>query len=331
VFFNSLHIPGRIMYIALGLLSGGLDSILAVRLLQEQKQLRVEGVTFITPFFGPQKARAAAAQLGIPLHEIDITDNPKHGYGKNMNPCIDCHALMFHEAAHLLKTLDLPGFLFSGEVLGERPMSQNRQSLQTVARESGTPDIIVRPLSAKLLPPTQPELEGMVDREMLLDLQGRSRKPQFALAKKWGITDFPNPGGGCLLTDPPFSQRLRDLFDHQSEITPVDLELLTIGRHLRVRPDLKIIAGRDEKDNERLTGLARNTDTLISLVDFPGPIVLIPGDASGPDCLLGARICVSFSSVRTRGEVDVYLHRRKSSSTVKISALPREQIDAWLL
>ena len=142
----------------------------------------------------------------------------------------------------------------------------------------------------------------MVDREMLLDLQGRSRKPQFALAKKWGITDFPNPGGGCLLTDPPFSQRLRDLFDHQTaDITRTDLELLTIGRHLRVRPDLKIIAGRDEKDNERLAGLARDTDTLISLVDFPGPIVLIPGDASGEDCLLGARICVSFSSARTQG------------------------------
>ena len=325
------------MYIALGLLSGGLDSILAARLLQEQHQLQVEAVTFVTPFFGPKRARAAAAQLGIPLHEIDITDihfamlqNPPHGYGKNMNPCIDCHAMMFREASCLLERLG-PGFLFSGEVLGERPMSQNRQSLATVAKASGCLDMILRPLSAKLLEPTGPELDGMVEREMLLDIQGRSRKPQLALAKQWGITQFPNPGGGCLLTDPPFSRRLRDLLEHQNEITRVDLELLNIGRHLRVRPDLKIIAGRDEKDNERLAGLARDTDTLISLVDFPGPIVLIPGEASGPDCLLGARICVSFSSARTRGDVDVYLHRKKSSSTVKISALPREQIDAWLL
>ncbi len=325
------------MYIALGLLSGGLDSILAARLLQEQKQLQVEAVTFITPFFGPGRARAAAAQLGIPLHEIDITDihfamlqNPPHGYGKNMNPCIDCHAMMFREAASLLERLG-PGFLFSGEVLGERPMSQNRQSLATVAKTSGCPDMILRPLSAKLLEPTRPELDGMVERERLLDLQGRSRKPQFALAKQWGITQFPNPGGGCLLTDPPFSQRLRDLLEHQKNITRFDLELLNTGRHLRVRPDLKIVAGRDEKDNERLAGLARDTDTLISLVDFPGPIVLIPEEASGPDCLLGACICVSFSSARTRGDVDVYLHRRQSSSTVKVSALPREQIDAWLL
>ena len=231
------------MYIALGLLSGGLDSMLAVRLLQEQPQLRVEGVTFVTPFFGPEKARAAAAQLGITLHEIDITEthfamlkNPKHGYGKNMNPCIDCHALMFREATKLLASLDLPGFVFSGEVLGQRPMSQNRRSLGIVARESGTPDVIVRPLSAKLLPPTQPELEGMVDRDMLMELEGRTRKPQMAQAKKWGITDFPNPGGGCLLTDPPFSRRLKDLFDHQDPdtITRTDLELLSANNFFMV-------------------------------------------------------------------------------------------------
>jgi hypothetical protein len=318
-------------------MSGGLDSILAVRLLQEQKQLRVEGVTFVTPFFGPEKARAAAAQLSIPLHEIDITDihfsmlqNPPHGYGKNMNPCIDCHAMMFREAASLLERLG-PGFLFSGEVLGERPMSQNRQSLATVAKASGCPDMILRPLSAKLLPPTQPELDGMVEREMLLDIQGRSRKPQFALAKQWGITQFPNPGGGCLLTDPPFSQRLRDLLEYQKDITRMDLELLNIGRHLRVRPDLKIIAGRDEKDNQRLMAVIRDTDALLSLVDFPGPSVLMPGTASDEDLLLGARICVSFSSARDKSEVAVFLHRKGISSTLKAAALPREQIEAWLI
>jgi len=328
------------MYIALGLLSGGLDSMLAVRLLQEQPQLRVEGVTFVTPFFGPEKARTAAAQLSIPLHEIDITEthfamlkNPKHGYGKNMNPCIDCHALMFSEAAKLLESLELPGFIFSGEVLGQRPMSQNRNSLETVARESGIPNNILRPLSAKLLEATQPELEGMVDRDMLLDLEGRTRKPQMALAEKWGITDFPNPGGGCLLTDPPFSRRLKDLFDHQDPdtITRTDLELLTIGRHVRMRPDLKIIIGRDEKDNDRLNALVRKTDTLISLVDFPGPTVLIPDNAQGEDCLLGTRICVTFSSARSKGAVNVFLHRPKSIITVKASAMPREDINKLFL
>jgi len=325
------------MYTALGLMSGGLDSILAARLLQEQKQLHVEAVTFVTPFFGPERARSAAAQLSIPLHEIDITDihfamlqNPPHGYGKNMNPCIDCHAMMFREAAKLLARLG-PGFLFSGEVLGERPMSQNRQSLETVARASGSPEMILRPLSAQLLAPTKPELDGMVDRELLLDIQGRSRKPQLALAKQWGITQFPNPGGGCLLTDPPFSRRLRDLLDHQNNITRTDLELLNIGRHLRIRPDLKIIAGRAEKDNQRLMALVRATDALMSLVDFPGPTVLMPGTASDDDLLLGARVCVSFSNARDKGEVAVFLHRKGISSTLKASALPREQIDAWLL
>jgi len=314
--------------------------MLAVRLLQKQKQLRVEGVTFITPFFGPKKARAAARQLGIRLHEIDITDshfnmlkNPKHGYGKNMNPCIDCHAMMFHEAARLLENLELPGFVFSGEVLGQRPMSQNRQSLETVAKESGTPKHILRPLSAKLLEPTSPELEGMVDRELLLDIEGRSRKPQMALAEKWGITDFPNPGGGCLLTDPPFSRRLKDLFSHQDPdtITRTDLELLTLGRHVRMRPDLKIIIGRDAKDNERLALLARNTDALIMLVDFPGPTVLIPADASGEDRLLGAQICAAFSNARDKGAVDVFVHTPKSSITVKASALPRENISSLFI
>jgi len=326
------------MHIALGLMSGGLDSILAARLLQEQKQLRVEAVTFVTPFFGPERARAAAAQLSIPLHEIDITDihfamlqSPPHGYGKNMNPCIDCHAMMFREAAKLLKSLEQPGFLFSGEVLGERPMSQNLQSLTTVANASGSPDIILRPLSAKLLEPTRAELDGMVDRELLLDIQGRSRKPQLALARQWCITQFPNPGGGCLLTDPPFSRRLRDLIEHQHNITRADLELLNIGRHLRVHPDLKIIAGRDEKDNHRLMSIVRDTDALLSLVDVPGPTVLMPGTATDADLLLGARICVSFSNARDKSEVAVFLHRKGISSTLKTSSLPREQIDAWLL
>jgi hypothetical protein len=247
-----------------------------------------------------------------------------------MNPCIDCHAMMFREAAKLLQRLG-HGFLFSGEVLGERPMSQNRQSLETVAKASGSPDMILRPLSAKLLDPTKPEREGMVDRGLLLDLQGRSRKPQLALAKQWGIARFPNPGGGCLLTDPPFSRRLRDLLGHHRDITRTDLELLNIGRHLRVRPDLKIIAGRDEKDNQRLMALVRDTDALLSLVDVPGPTVLMPGNAADDDLLLGARVCVSFSSARDRAAADVFLHRRGISSTLKASSLPREQINAWLL
>jgi tRNA U34 2-thiouridine synthase MnmA/TrmU len=201
------------MSTGVGLLSGGLDSILAICVLREQN-IRIEAVAFITPFFGPGNAQKAVKMLNVPLHVVDITDvhlqmlkKPKHGYGSGMNPCIDCHALMFREAGKLMQQWGAD-FLFSGEVLGERPMSQNKQSLRVVARDSGFEEYIIRPLSAKLLPITKPEHEGKVDRERLLDIQGRSRKRQMELAKQYGITEYPEPAGGCRLTEPNFSKRL---------------------------------------------------------------------------------------------------------------------------
>ena len=192
------------MTIGIGLFSGGLDSILAVRVLQEQN-IHIEAVTFVTPFFGAEKAREAAARLSVSLHILDITEkhfemlkNPRYGYGKNMNPCIDCHGLMFNQAGELMQKMG-GHFLFSGEVLGERPMSQNKNSLNSVANLSGFANYILRPLSALLRPETKPEREGLVDRSMLLDIRGRSRKPQIELAARYGIIQYPEPQGAASL------------------------------------------------------------------------------------------------------------------------------------
>ena len=204
---------------ALGLCSGGLDSILSAVVLGNQG-IAVEWISFETPFFSSVKARRAAAQLHIPLIVQNITQpylkmlrDPSRGYGKHINPCIDCHTLMFRLAGEVMKDRQMD-FLFSGEVLGQRPMSQTRSSLRYVEKHSGYRDVIVRPLSAKLLEETLPEKKGLVDRRLLLGLSGRSRKPQIQLARTWGITDYPAPAGGCLLTESVYSNRLKDLFSH---------------------------------------------------------------------------------------------------------------------
>ncbi|MCK4272394.1 tRNA 4-thiouridine(8) synthase ThiI, partial [bacterium] len=256
------------MVVGIGLFSGGLDSILAVKVLQEQG-IGIIGVTFTTPFFGAGRASEAARQLGMDHRILDITTehlemvrHPKNGYGRNMNPCIDCHAMMFRKAGEFMER-EGADFLFSGEVLGERPMSQNRGSLVRVARESGYEPVILRPLSARLLPETLPEREGKVDRERLLDLQGRGRKRQMELAAFYGIQDYPAPAGGCLLTDPIFSRRLRDLFQHSDSVTVQDLELLKVGRHLRLDDGFKMVVGRNQSENKRLGELCAPDDLLL--------------------------------------------------------------------
>jgi tRNA U34 2-thiouridine synthase MnmA/TrmU len=227
---------------AVALFSGGLDSILAVKLIQEQG-IEVRGVNFKTPFFGLSKTFAVIKNIDIDLEIIDITQelleilrNPKHGFGKNMNPCIDCHSLMFKKAGEYMIKIGA-SFIISGEVLGERPMSQNRNSLNIIKRESGFEGRILRPLSALLLAETIPEKEGLVDRSKLLDISGRSRKRQMELAAKMGIDDYPSPAGGCKLTEPAFSKRLRDLFT-QDSFSLEDIELLKLGRHFRLSKDI---------------------------------------------------------------------------------------------
>lgn len=290
------------MIVGIGLFSGGLDSILAVRVLQKQ-HVRIEVIVFVTPFFGPETAKKAVKQLNVPLHIIDITEKhfemlraPKYGYGSNMNPCIDCHALMFNQAGQLMEK-NRAHFLFSGEVLGERPMSQNKNSLKIVAKESGYEEFIIRPLSARLLPISKSEKEGLVDREKLLDIQGRSRKRQIEISKQFGITYYPNPASGCRLTDPSFSNRIKDLLQHNKKIVKRDLELLNVGRHLRINPNMKIVIGRNEKENDRLKSLKKKGDIILTIEDIPSPIVMIPQGAN--DAInLAASACVRYSDAQ---------------------------------
>ncbi|OQY13362.1 MAG: hypothetical protein B6I31_01335 [Desulfobacteraceae bacterium 4572_19] len=268
---------------ALGLSSGGLDSILSALVLQKQG-IEVEWISMETPFFSSVNAKMAGKANEIPVIVKDITDeylvmlkSPKAGYGKNMNPCMDCHALMFNIAGRVMEKKGFD-FLFSGEVVGQRPMSQNKNSLRYVERHSGFAGKILRPLSAKLLPETSFEKEGLVDRQQLLNISGRSRKIQMALAKKLGVKEFPAPAGGCRLTDIGFSGRLRDLFKYEKYYSKNDLFLLHHGRHLRLNKDIKIIVGRDQRDNENiLKYYDADSNVLIKMPDTPGPVVLVTG------------------------------------------------------
>jgi len=265
----------------LALFSGGLDSILAVKLLQKQG-LEITGLTFVSYFFDSKMAEKSAKQLGIELKIIDISEElleivkkPRFGYGKSINPCIDCHILMLRKAKEILENEGFD-FAITGEVLGERPMSQNKQSLELIEKESGLKGYLLRPLSAKLLEPTIPEKEGWVDRRKLLDISGRSRKRQMELAKEWGIEEYPTPAGGCLLADLAFGQRFREMLKHWPDCQGSDVELLKLGRHFWPDNNL-IIVGRHKDENKKIKELSVKGDILIEPKKFPGPTILIRG------------------------------------------------------
>jgi tRNA-specific 2-thiouridylase len=310
---------------AMGLLSGGLDSILAARLVLGQG-IEVVGISFVTPFFSSEGAQRATAALGIPLKVLDITEThlamlrkPKHGYGNNMNPCIDCHILMLREAGRVMEK-EGGAFLFTGEVLGQRPMSQNKGALLVVERESGYEGLILRPLSAQLLPETIPEQEGKVDREQLLGIKGRSRKEQLELAQRYNITEYLSPAGGCLLTDPIFSRRLRDLFVNQDPFQIRDLELLKVGRHLRLTPALKAIVGRHAQDNENISQLAAPGDDLLKVERYPGPLCLIPYGGTAEDIERVASICVRYSDAPAQEVVSVLWSRGEEEKRINVQS-----------
>lgn len=309
------------MYKALSLISGGLDSLLATKLILEQG-VHVEGINFFTGFtgddnyhtkkskYGAHGAQKICDQLGIKLHIINVVDDfksvlckPKHGYGADLNPCLDCKLFMITQAKNWMEQQGFD-FLISGEVLGQRPMSQRKDTLPLA---SGiTNDLIVRPLSAKLLPPTLPERNGWINRELLCDFSGRGRKSQISLAAKFGFKNFQQPAGGCVLTDAGFCRRLQDLWDHRSnkDYNLDEIILLRIGRHLRIKPDLKVIVGRDEVENSFIAGYS-DRYILLQAASHPGASLLLDGVVSRDELVFMARIAAYFSKGRDTERVEV--------------------------
>jgi tRNA-uridine 2-sulfurtransferase len=264
---------------ALFLFSGGLDSLLGVRLL-EQQNIKVDLIFLESYFFKSDLARQVAQANGLKLKVIDfsseqlaVVKSPRHGYGRGFNPCVDCHALMLKLAR---QKMDQDGYDFvaTGEVLGQRPMSQTKERLKLVEKESGLQGFLLRPLSAQLLQITIPEMQGLIDRQKLESISGRSRRKQLALAAKFGLTDYPSPAGGCLLTDKEFSLRLKELLKKRKNISGNDIELSKLGRHYW-SGRVKIVVGRDENENKLIKKLAQAGDWLVGLKKVAGPTTLI--------------------------------------------------------
>lgn len=313
---------------AVALISGGLDSMLAAKVMLEQG-IHVEGINFYTGFCveghthairkqdsaRPKRNNAlwTAEQLGIKLHIIEVIEeykdvvlNPKHGYGAHLNPCLDCKGFMVRKAHEWMQAHGFD-FIITGEVIGQRPMSQRRDTMPVVARESGANDLLLRPLCAKLLPETLPEREGWVRRDQLLDFNGRGRKPQMALAARYGYVDYAQPAGGCcFLTNEQYAHKLADLWQSRGERTYEldDIMLLKVGRHLRPRPNFKLIVGREEGENNFLEGY-RKQFTHLRTVSHLGPLALIDGEIHGDDLLLAAQLVARYSQGRDADSVRV--------------------------
>lgn len=281
------------------LMSGGLDSQLAIKVL-ERAGAEVEALCFSSPFFSSELARKTADSLGVKLNIIDFTDdiislveNPKRGFGGAMNPCIDCHATMIKRAGELMVARGFD-FVATGEVMGQRPMSQNKQSLGIVERDSGLKGRLVRPLSAKLLEPTIPESEGILNRDALLDIQGRSRDRQIALAEEFGIKEYPSPAGGCKLTEDGFCRKLKDLKDNETLANRRFVELLVVGRRFRLPDGTSVILGRDRVDNARLKN-EKDLGVVLAPINCPGPTALIPEVKSENDLMLALELVCTYS------------------------------------
>ena len=340
---------------AVGLLSGGLDSTLAIRVVLEQG-IEVTALHFRTGFsyvernrvagrgpVGPSDAERAAAMLGVDVEVIDIADDylplvlhPHYGYGSGMNPCVDCRIFLLRQAKVWMEAHGYH-FVFTGEVVGQRPKSQMRPSLNTVERESGLRGYLLRPLSAKLLKPTVPEQRGWVDRDRLYDISGRGRKAQIALAEQFGITEYAQPSGGCCyLIDQTYSRRLRNFLAHEGDeaLTPEQVQLLAVGRHLRLPSGRKVVVGRHERENAYLAtcGIA---GILLTTVDHPGPTTLVPGRPTPEEAEQAARITASYSDGRGEPTVRVKVRRDSgqggSVEVLTVAPMVREEIQALMV
>jgi len=343
---------------AVSLISGGLDSLLATKAMIEQG-IHVEGINFFTGFCVEGHTHAirkkksskpkrnnslwVAEQLGIKLHIVDIVEeykdvvlNPKHGYGANLNPCLDCKIFMVKKAHEWIAEHDFD-FIVTGEVVGQRPMSQRRETMPIIAAESGADDLLLRPLCAQNLPATKPEREGWVDRDKLFDFSGRNRKPQMALAEKWKLDDYAQPAGGCcFLTDPNYSGKMKDLLGHRGENRTYEMDdimLLKIGRHLRPRENFKVIVSREEGETRFLQGYKKQF-TYVKTASCNGPLTLLDGsDISAEDIYLAASITARYSQGRDEDEITVKIARPgEEERELQVKPLKADEIEkAWAL
>ncbi len=322
---------------AVGLISGGLDSILAAKIVQELG-VKVQGVYFAMPWGCCDKTKAlqASAQLGIDcivlqLDEryLEIVKKPKHGYGSALNPCVDCRIHMFARAGQYMRSIGAD-FVFTGEILGQRPMSQMRHSLRMIERESQLEGCLLRPLCAQLLEPTIPEQEGLIDRQRLLNISGRTRKPQLELARRYQIKDFLPPAGGCLLTDKNFARRMKDTLDHGYRTFRETISLKW-GRHFRYSKDFKLVLGRDEPENESLRSFAHSDDLIFEVENKKGPTLVLKGYDPGPEVLtIAAGLVQRFSSFKDSPEIEVeywLVKDRTNIRKVRAKKLSDEEIE----
>jgi hypothetical protein len=335
---------------AVALISGGLDSMLAAKTILEQG-VHVEGINFFTGFCVEGHTHAirvkdqakikrnnslwVAEQLGIKLHIVDVIEeyksvliNPKHGYGQHLNPCLDCKIFMVNKAKQWIVENGFD-FIITGEVIGQRPMSQRKATMPIVAKQSGADDLLLRPLCAKNLPETLPEREGWVNREKLHDFSGRSRKPQMAMAKQWGYVDYAQPAGGCcFLTDKNYSAKLVDLWQAHGhkDYELDDVMLLKVGRHIRPRPHFKLIVAREEGEGRFLQGYKKQFVSM-TCSSHAGPLVLIDGELSAEDVYLAARIVARFGQGREAEQVEITVRQMDGSErTIQVVPFGSEEI-----
>ena len=344
---------------AVALISGGLDSLLAAKVIQEQG-VHVEGINFYTGFCveghthairkkdqdKPKRNNAlwVAEQLDMPLHIIDIIEeykdvviNPKHGYGANLNPCLDCKIFMVSKALHWMTENDLDfefDFIITGEVIGQRPMSQRKDTMPVIAQKSGANDRLLRPLCAKNLPPTLPEREGWVDREKLYDFSGRNRKPQMALAEHYGFTDYAQPAGGCcFLTDQKYSSKLADLWQARGErkYELDDIMLLKVGRHIRPKSHYKLIVAREEGETRFMQGYKKQFPHL-QPISHNGPLTLLDGSPTIDDIELAARITARYSQGRDADSVSIEVIFAGETTILDVNPLAAHEISPeWMI
>ncbi len=343
--------------VALSLFSGGLDSILATRVIAAQG-IKVIAIKFVSPFFDysvledQQKyIDEAKEKYGIDVLIKDISNeyvqllhNPAHGFGKNFNPCIDCKIFMFRKARQMMDEMGA-SFLITGEVLGQRPMSQRRDTLNVIERDSGNKTYLLRPLSAKMMNPTEAELQGLVDREQLLNFSGRGRSRQIALAKEFGISEFPAPAGGCRLADPILSKRISKIYSGDFAIRPEDISIndilcLMTGRQFILPGGSWLMLGRDEKDNESLRKLRNSKDILLCTKVHPGPTALLrfpigadPENEFKADIDLGRSLVVQYSK-KVNGKVEpqvVETHTGGRIDTRLTQPVNEEDYHMWMV